>query len=144
MANFGLWLRNYIAKRLYLSQTEFRQRAKLSPDTLNRVLKMKSPEMNPRTFRMLAQGAGLTPGQLDELWQKDQGFAVLVRDDKGTITELPPELAREIARQAHANGAAAHEWIINRLAHEFSLRCPLAKHFSRAPSGKRATQKKQK
>ena len=85
--------------------------AELSLDTINRILKMEKPTINPTTYCSLARGLNLTPAELDAQLREpipatsltpEQAAALLDRVPGATLGKSDADLSSDVRRQIHA------------------------------------------
>jgi transcriptional regulator with XRE-family HTH domain len=86
--NFGSTVRSIIQQR-HMTLRQIAAAAHLSLDTINRILKMEKPSVNPTTFCSLAQGLGLTPAELDAYLHEPK-----------PVTSLTPEQAAALLQRS--------------------------------------------
>jgi hypothetical protein len=85
--------------------------AHLSLDTINRILKMEHPKVNPTTFCSLAQGLNLTPAELDACLNEPKPATSLTPEQAAALLERSPgsapgrseaDQSTNLRRQVHA------------------------------------------
>lgn len=85
------------------------QAAHLSLDTINRILKMEKPTINPTTYCALAAGLGLKPEELDACLNEPKPATTLTPEQAAELlNRLPPaagtdtDQTADVRRQIHA------------------------------------------